>query len=358
MAVSNLESLTRRELATKAKKAGITGWHGMRKAELIAELDKSGLRTTKNKAESVIKPTKQKVKSAARATPKSSKETKTQPKRNSIRRHPGHATRLQNGALQDQMGVTICNPQWVCVQWQLTTPTLNRAKTALGAEYHQAIPVIRIFDVSDREMSSVWVRDVEIQSNDLDHWYIPLEKPQSAYQLHLGYLAPSGKFFTVMRSRKVKMPKANQRNFVFSNSDTLSSKTGSLLNSFKRPFVIRQDKVINKVKQKSNEASTGKNTGKSKSNSNSSSKKTNRNGLHIESGILISGTTHPDAKLTFHGQHVHVEKDGTFALHFDLQDGRQVVPATAVMPDGSESYTVILSMEHHAKELEPRKLDE
>ena len=343
MAARNLEALTRQKLAAKAKKAGISGWHGMRKAELISELGKAAKRTQKSKPQAVLKPTKRKVKSAARATKKPAGAA-PQAKRNSIRRSPGHAMRLQNGALQDQLNVTVCNPQWVCVQWQLSTPILNRAKTALGVEYHQAIPVIRVFDVSNSEMTTVWVRDVEIQSNDLDHWYVPLEKSQCAYQLHLGYLAPSGKFFTVMRSRKIRMPKMNQRNFVFSNSDTLSSKTGSLLNSFKKPFVIRQDKAITKVKQINDSANTAK--------------KANRNGLQIESGILVSGTTHPDAKLTFHGQHVHVEKDGTFALHFDLQDGRQVVPATAIMPDGSESYTIILSMEHHAKELKPRKLDE
>ena len=55
--------------------------------------------------------------------------------------------------------------------------------------------------------------------------------------------------------------------------------------------------------------------------------------LHTE--VILSGATEPDAIVTIQGTPVRLQPDGTFSVRFQLPDGEQSIPLTAVSRDGS-----------------------
>src|SRR5690606_13594885 len=55
-----------------------------------------------------------------------------------------------------------------------------------------------------------WVRDVEIHG-ECDHWFVPVEHPPGAFKLEIGYVAPSGRFFSLAKSRRVTTPRPGSK---------------------------------------------------------------------------------------------------------------------------------------------------
>ena len=69
-------------------------------------------------------------------------------------------------------------------------------------------PVIRVLDVSaDENRRSVekTIKDVPIHGG-INHWYIEVGNPPGVYQLQIGYLTASGRFFGLARSNIVTTP--------------------------------------------------------------------------------------------------------------------------------------------------------
>ena len=75
-------------------------------------------------------------------------------------------------------------------------------------------------------------------------------------------------------------------------------------------------------------------------------------------GLVVSGMAQPHSQLTLQGETVKVGRDGRFSTRVSLGDGRQVFPATAISPDGSEQRTIVLAVERNTKALPPQSLDE
>ena len=56
--------------------------------------------------------------------------------------------------------------------------------------------------------------------------------------------------------------------------------------------------------------------------------------LAVQTELVVSGITEPDAKVTIQGISIPVRPDGTFTVRFELPDGEQIVPVIAVSRDG------------------------
>ncbi|MEZ4647456.1 MAG: DUF4912 domain-containing protein [Candidatus Eisenbacteria bacterium] len=56
--------------------------------------------------------------------------------------------------------------------------------------------------------------------------------------------------------------------------------------------------------------------------------------LAVQTELVVSGMTEPDAKVTIQGIPIPLRPDGTFTVRFELPDGEQVVPVIAVSKDG------------------------
>lgn len=298
MTRETLETQTRKALALLARKQRIAGWHAMRKEELIRVLLSAGRRG----------------RPAARGGART-------------RSRPSPLLPTANGTKRDQLIAVAQGPYWVRVEWSLTPEIVGRARASLGLEWHKSTAVIRVFAVGGDEGSTAsltCVRDVEVQG-EADCWYVPVENPPGAFRFAIGYRTPSGKFFAMVRSRIVQTPRPGEDAPANGRSGGLTNERGATMrfSSGLAPRPRTQDPQ-----------------------------------LRVEADVVVRGSAHPGAEVTCMGRRVEVAPDGSFLLRIPLPNGRQVIPASAVVPGCSEEQTVILAIERNTKELEPRNLNE
>ncbi len=299
MTANSLNALTRRELAQKARRKGISGWHGMRKKELVEALLDIG------------KHRRQRERSAAPTV---------QRERNGERRGPVRLTTTAvgiDGPVQDTLTATVIDGQWVELVWSLSGRMIGRAEASLGADWHSAVPVIRVEDVSQSDQTG-HVKDVEI-TGQAEKWFLPLDDPTLVYRLHVGYRTRNGQFFSLARSRRVSLPQPGS-----------SSR-------LRRPGVVSRRSGRVPVP-----ASLREQTRK----------------FEVEAELVVHGHADPHAVVTLLGESVVLDEDGYFSVRTSLPEGRQVIPAVAVTPGGEEQRTIVLAIERNTKTLEPESLVE
>lgn len=376
MSLTRLQGYTRKKLAGMAKRRQVFGWHGMRKQELIEALlaiNGSNSKKTPRHARTASKNgSSAKRRSATVANGKNgrsrrngkkngasvsvsqksySKKVAVKPVLPSTRRPKLRSTVLHGGPgseTHDSLVARVCDPYWIHAQWQIRAVTIERARAALGIEWHRAVPVIRVFDVTPNETataSETWVRDIAIHG-DVDHWYVPVDHPPACYKLQIGYRTQTGKFFGLIHSRRVKTPKPGR-------GDSTNPE-----NSFAR-LTPRPETELERNGDMGPSLT-------SVSESLESNGKSRKNGqavssdfaLHLDAELVVYGTTHPNAKLSLLGEPIPVGSQGTFSVQVSLADGRQVIPTVAVSPDGREARTVVLAIERNTRVLDPQPLDE
>jgi hypothetical protein len=57
----------------------------------------------------------------------------------------------------------------------------------------------------------------------------------------------------------------------------------------------------------------------------------------VQTDVIVTGATEPDAIVTIQGTPVRLRPDGTFSVRLQLSDGEQSIPVTAVSRDGSHT---------------------
>lgn len=372
MTRADLKASTRKELAEMAKRHQVAGWHAMRKEQLVDALSRLIRRNkSKNAPTAGANGNTNGVREMRRATlPRNNRNATNganspgtlNPAASSERR-PKRLTafappQAESGSTshRDQLVAEVVDPHWIHVCWQLSQRILDRAEASLGVEWHQAVPVIRVFDVTDGDAATAgtksWVSDVEIQMQT-DRWFVPVAEPSRSYKLQIGYLAPSGKFFSMSRSRKIVMPRpsgySSRQADAFADQSNGNDRDGfsNGPNSAEIAEAVRTQQRLHERTYASRFRSEATNTAA-----------VDNVEFHMEADISIRGLAHPLSKLTLLGEHVDIAGDGSFAIQFALAEGRQVIPAVMLTPDGNEQRTIVLAIERNTKHLEPQSLEE
>ena len=193
---------------------------------------------------------------------------------------------------------------------------LARAESALGTDWHQAEPVLRLFAVSGDDgtsASETLLEDVEVET-DACEWCVRVECPGSTYRLQLGYRARGGGFFALAHSAPVTTAEPG----------TLAASDSAATVPLSRNGGGDLDTVQ----------------------------------FLVETDLVVHGRTDPHSLVDLEGTPVPVDKDGRFEVRFRLENGRRFLPAVARTSDGRCEQTVALSVERHLKSLEPRVVDE
>ena len=320
MTREELTACTRRDLAARARKHRVAGWHAMRKCELVEALLpllRSARRRNGRRAAADKSAPDGKTRSAVGRTARPNLE-------------PLPADSDAKPARKNRIDANAIDANWIHVRWTLTHQSLARVRAALGPRWHQAVPVLRVLDVTISDhvaTTETWVCDVEIVG-DAEHWYVPVTGSPRTFRLDLGYRTRSGEFFAVVRSRPLTTPSAE------------SAISGHNRDSGRHNGVGRRRSAPLSVPSQRRRGETGEFP------------------FEVQAELLVHGVTHPCADLSLMGETVFVEADGTFLVRYRLPNGRQVIPAVAVTPDGAEQRTIVLAIERNTKVLEPRLLDE
>jgi uncharacterized protein len=362
MTLSSLRGLTRKDLAVLAKKHQIAGWHQMTKDELVAALA---------------------TRSRRRVNGVRGRAESTDPERlgTNGRRQPAHAAKSSDRALggghlngrrllkssvnvaapknvRDVLTAEADDPFWIHVRWTLSRDMLDRAEAALATQWHHAVPILRVFDVTNDEgatSSQVRVRDVEIHG-DVDHWYLPVEHAPRMYKVQIGYRAVNGLFFVMAQSNRVQTPRPGSHSLrsreASSKQRPVAEGSASNLELEKMPsFDLRAFRTA-----KSGNGTVAAAASLPGSDGEAAVPAPVELCLHAE--LIVHGSTDPQAELKLLGDRIPISRDGTFSHRFSLPEGRQVIDAVVTTRNGCHQRTIVLGIERNTKELEPQWFDE
>lgn len=382
MTVETLKVCNKKELARLAKEQGVVGWHAMRKDQLIRALspaESNGKKPTK-----AVVGREKPVQSAAGSrrpasattttptpiptsppTPTSAAKASTAVELSNGQVHAiSNGTRpvvtvrprsLDHGCAKDRIITMVRDPYWLHTYWELSRATFNRARAALGQDWHSARPILRLMDVSSDETTAAserHVRDIDIHGG-VNNWYIDVTDPPHAYRVDIGYLSRRGTFFVLARSNVVTTPRAGV-------SDVLEQNWFSVQEQVQRLYQETSgdagaSAVAKELRELFEERLRRPIQSLSLQSLGLSPFQTNRKfHFQLDAELIVYGSTEPNARVTLQGEPVQLRPDGTFSVRFSLPDARQIIPAVAASPDGVEERTIVLAVERNTKELEPQ----
>ncbi len=363
-----LQTCTKKALLDLARKQGIAGWHDMTKDELVAALASGARKPPDRKNQGAYAPRSPYAAAAARDT---SNATSGEEQVGSSKYNVGIPTRdlsakvpkdLPSGYGKDRIVLMVRDPYWLHCYWELTHQAVGCAEAALGQEWHTAKPILRLLDVSSRDTTSTSeaiIRDIEIHGG-CNNWYIEVASPPRSYRVDIGYLAKSGKFYALARSNVVTTPRAGISDVIDENWADIDAKKADRIYAMSSGFDPSSSSL--ELKQLFEEhlrrplgspAVTSFGSGSLMPGG-----KPRQFWFQLDAELIVYGATEPNARVTLQGQPVKLRPDGTFTMRFSLPDGRQIIPAVAVSPDGVEERTVVLALERNTRQLEPLIHDE
>jgi hypothetical protein len=356
MTRAQLLACTKKELIELARRAEISGWHGMRKEELVEALHKHAAKLRRRKTSAPLQT------AAARNTSTSTAEEQVE----SAKYDMGVPTRdlsakvprdLPAGYEKDRIVVMVRDPYWLHCYWELTRQAIQRAEAALGQEWHTSKPILRLLDVSTHGTTSTSekiVRDIDIHGG-CNNWYIDVSNPPRSFRVDIGYLARSGRFYVLARSNVVSTPRAGVSDVIDENWSDIDAKKADRIYAMSGGF----DPTASSLELKQLfEERLRRPLGSPAVTSFGSGGlvfggKGRRFWFQLDAELIVYGATEPNARVTLQGEPVKLRSDGTFTMRFSLPDSRQIIPAVAVSPDGIEERTIVLAVERNTKQLEP-----
>ena len=394
-----LNQSTVKELAALARSLDITGWHEMRKADLVDAIlakrqtpagktatkhtnshsasrssTKKSTQSTKTKKEPVAKsssPTKTprntpqpavKTTDLPKISAQRAPEKETNPKISDLHAKLNKTRGLsgiyedQTGTNQDQFVLLVRDPFWLHVYWKLCSRLVERAKAAMGYSWHTAVPILRLFRIVADGVNNPRrdiVRDIRIHS-EVNNWYVDVQDPPGTFQVEIGFLSREGNFFLVASSNIVQTSQSQ----VISGTTKLDGHWDSVAKDIDRIYTLSGGKdkkagnlktIIESQTGLSMSLPLGSRFGPGSINSG----KTKRHfEFTVNADINIYGQTDPSVQIFIRGEPVRVANDGSFSVQYPLTEKRQVYPVEAKGSDGIETQQVILAIDRNTKILE------
>jgi len=268
------------------------------------------------------------------------------------------SSKHKSGPVKDRIVLMVPDPFWLHCYWELSLQSVQRAEAALGQDWHQARPIIRLFDVTAGDTTSTaegFVRDITIHGG-CNHWYIDVPQPPKSYRTDIGYISKRGQFYVLARSNVVTPPIAGSSEALDDNwahdLDTASAdRILAMSTGFEKadgPSALKElfdEQFRRPVKEGS--FGSGAAPGKLK-----------KFAFELDAELIVFGRSDPNATITLQNEPVKLRPDGSFTMRFSLPDSRQIIPAVATSADGLEEQTIVLAVERNIKRLDPMVHDQ
>jgi hypothetical protein len=365
MTIASLREKPVRDLARLAKQHGVSGWHSMRKDQLIKAL----VRKAKARLPEGSKVPRSRTEVARHVPAGGQRDPEVARRIAEARERLARAKDLTTGPeggrgaarsrARDRMVLMVRGPHWIHVFWELTPRSIARAQAALGQEWHGARPVLRLLEIESGLQGSPServVREIAVHGG-VKNWFIDIREPLRC-RVEIGYLASSGRFHGLARSNAVTTPIAPQ-------SDTLDAHWGDIVNDCERIYAMSggyspennstelQELFEERLERPMGPpASRGSTQGAAPEDIRPVDFQ-----LEVDAEMIIYGATKPDAYVTLQGEPVKVQSDGTFRVRVEMPNKRQVLPIVASAGDGSARQTVVMAVERNTKSMEPYTRD-
>jgi hypothetical protein len=350
-----LKAQSRKNLATLARRRGITRWHSMTKPELVRALLR--MASAKRAATSISRRPRRQPVSAARNGHKRngkshSKNGQSSPAFLPLRDRDLCTTEVDDRIItgrKNYIDATVCDAHWIRAQWELTRDSIRRAETRLGVAWHSAVPALRLFEVATDDVNSVSevrVKDVLIEAG-VNTWYVHVPPESRSYRLHIGYRTQQGLFFALAKSNVCAMPMLNANVAAAKNGQHAGN--GHAAPNKAEATEAKPDGRLGRPLGFSSLSHFGPAATEQREKGEFSFK--------LDTELIVHGSTRPGSMLTVQGDPVELRDDGSFTIRVNQPEGRQVVAFTALSPRGSERRMIVLGIERNTKELERQYFD-
>ena len=379
MTADALKDCNKRRLAQMAKERGITGWHAMRKDQLIRALSAPRLAPASAKEKAGARPSSSNGSPRKSGPPvgSSTGNGRAIPRKGHTplgngRTTPGNGRTttpatpqpaappvhtLDHACQKDRIIVLTRDSYWLHAYWELSRATLSRAQAALGQEWHTARPILRVMDVSSEDTTSAaerHVRDIPIHGG-VNNWYIDVLEPPRSYRVDIGYLSRQGRFYVLARSNVATTPKAGVTDPLEENWSDVQKQFDRMEHPAAFAHGPNGNRMAIDLRDLFEERLRHPMSSLSFQNLTAAALPSLGRDFHfrIDAELIVYGTTEPNARVTLQGEPVQLRSDGTFTVRFSLPDSRQIIPAVAASADGIEERTIVLAVERNTKVLEP-----
>jgi uncharacterized protein len=352
MTAATLRSLTAKDLARMARERGVSGWHSMRKEELVGAL----IRISRRKA-SVDAKKGAVLNGSAHGSRPSRPATNPHVQRmiSQLQTKLANSRNLAAGSTdaevrQDRLVVMVRDPYWLHAYWELAPRSIDRAQAAMGQRWHGAQPVLRVLKMQP-DSAALHERDIPIHGG-VRNWYIDVQDPPADYRLEIGYLAEDGFFYCLARSNEVSTPPAGTSDAVDENWKAVAEDADriyAMSGGYSSQGASRELQELLEERLRRPLGSPMK----TRYGSGAAVRGGDRLEFVVDAEIIVYGAVNRDAHVTLQGEPVQLKNDGTFAVRLSLPDRRQVIPIVASSYDGVEQRTTILAVERNTKVMEP-----
>ncbi len=384
---ATLRTRTVKDLAAIAKGEGVSGWHSMRKEQLVKAILKlakkeaqanknsgkrTGLTGGKNGSKHRAPPLDRSLSSGSAEKRdsggrfKSSRATISQSGKNHLKqireklaaaKNLAHkAEKERQDTLTDRLVLMVRDPFWLHAYWELTPRTIQRARVGLGRHWHTAQPILRLFEVgkNNSDMTAKHpVRDIVVHGG-VNNWYIDVNDPPKSFQMEIGYRATNGRFLCLARSNIVSTAQTKTP-----NSSAVDGNWQGVAEDFDRIYAMSGgyddnsgDSDLKHVFEKQLNRPIGptlftrfglgaQNAGRARDDFS----------FEVDAEVVIFGVAEPGSQITLKGEPIVTKADGTFTIRCPLANRRQVFPVVANSSDGMEQRTIILAVERNTKML-------
>jgi hypothetical protein len=361
MTTASLKEKPVRDLARLAKQHGVSGWHSMRKDQLIRAL----VRKAKTRLPAESKTPRSRSEAARHVPAGGQRDPEVSRRiaeaRERLARAKNLATRPENGRAasrsqpRDRMVLMVRGPHWVHVFWELTPRSIARAQAALGPEWHGARPVLRLLEIEtglQGSPSERVIREIDVHGG-VKNWFIDIREPLRC-RVEIGYLATSGRFHGLARSNAVTTPAASQ-------CDTLDAHWGEIVDDCERIYAMsggyspeNNSTELQELFEERLQRPMGPPPAQAATSEPPVAEQRPIDfQLEVDAEMIVYGATKPDAYVTLQGEPVKVQPDGTFRVRVEMPNKRQVLPIVASAGDGSARQTVVMAIERNTKSMEP-----
>jgi hypothetical protein len=360
MSTEKWQALNRKDLQDLAQKKGIVGVSRKTKDELIAVLGKFA--KAKAKATIKSKPRSKPQRHAAHVTNGTSSAEEQvgrskydvgTPTKDLSAKVPKE---LPKGYGKDRIVCMVRDPYWLHTYWELTRQAVQRAEAALGQDWHGAKPILRLIDVTSKDITSSSesvLREIEIHGG-CNNWYIDVANPPRSYRIDIGYLAKNGQFYVLARSNVVTTPRAGMSDVIDENWADLDFEKAGKIFAMSGGFDPTSSSLeLKQLFEERLRRPMGSSAVTSFGSGAFQFGKERKFRFQLDAELIVYGSTEPNAKVTLQGEPIKLRPDGTFTMRFSLPDSRQIIPAVAASADGVEERTIVLAVERNTKHLEP-----
>jgi hypothetical protein len=255
----------------------------------------------------------------------------------------------------DRIALIVRDSFWLQATWEVTQAVVQRAAAAMAEQWHTARPILRVYRVSDgagANATDQWLRDIPIHGG-VNTWYIDVDKPGDRYRVVIGYLADSGRLFSIARSNLVETPQPGA-------CDMIEGHWKDIAEDYERIYALSGGsqaggdlKAIfeDRLQRTMHDNVFG-------AGADVALRRERDLPFTVDAELIVFGKTLPGSSVSLAGEPVRLQPDGSFTVRVELPDRRQVLPIVASSRDGIRQRTTVIAVERNTKVMDSIVVDE